>query len=122
MFIVPLTNKRRATLGILFAGGQMISKKTINRAKWYQALGRLGFVFIVDTCILYFIGSDTLLLIIPVLTLIFTFLNKERRTLHDMVVGVKIIDKNTFIPLVDHDEPVFEEKAEAKTAPENTQK
>ena len=122
MFIVPLTNKRRATLGILFAGGLVMSKKTENYARWYQMLGRLGFVFIIDTCILYFVGSDTLLLIIPILTLIFTLLNKERRTLHDMVAGVKIIDKTTFIPLVNRDEPIEEVKAEEKTASENAKK
>lgn len=126
LLVVPLTNKRRATLGILFAGGTMMSKKIVNYARWYQVLGRLGFVFIIDTCILYFIGSDTLLLLIPILTLIFTLLNKERRTLHDMVVGVKIIDKTTFVPLVDHDEPVeepkAEEKPEEKPAPETTEK
>ena len=108
MFVVPLTNKRRATLGILLAGGQVISKKTINRAHWYQMLGRLGFVFILYTCVLYFIGSETLLLIIPLVTLLLTFTNKERRSLHDIVTGVKIIDKSTFVPLVNRDETVEE--------------
>lgn len=108
MFVVPLTNKRRATLGILLAGGQVISKKTINRAHWYQMLGRLGFVFILYSCTLYFIGSETLLLIIPLITLLLTFTNKERRSLHDMATGVKIIDKTTFVPLVNRDEPIEE--------------
>ena len=116
MFVVPLTNKRRATLGILLAGGQVISKKTVNRAHWYQMLGRLGFVFILYTCTLYFIGSETLLLIIPLVTFLLTFTNKERRSLHDIVTGVKIIDKSTFVPLVDRDEPkeeVIEEQPKA---------
>ena len=116
MFVIPLTNKRRATLGILLAGGQVISKRQVNRAHWYQMLGRLGFVFILYTCVLYFIGSETLLLIIPLVTLLLTFTNKERRSLHDIVTGVKIIDKSTFVPLVDHDEPkeeVVEEETKA---------
>ena len=108
MFVVPLTNKRRATLGILLAGGQVISKKTVNRAHWYQMLGRLGFVFILYSCTLYFIGSETLLLIIPLATLLLTFTNKERRSLHDLATGVKIIDKTTFVPLVNRDEPIEE--------------
>ena len=126
LLVIPLTNKRRATLGILVAGGMMMSKKIVNRARWYQVLGRLGFVFIIDTCILYFIGSDTLLLIIPILTLIMTCLNKERRTVHDMAVGVKIIDKTTFVPLVDHDEPaeemVEQPKKEEKPVAETLEK
>lgn len=116
LFVVPLTNKRRATLGILLAGGQVISKRLVNRAKWWQLLARLGFIFILDTCILYFIGNETLLLLIPLLTLIVSFTNKERRTLHDMATGVKIIDKSTFVPLVNHDEVVEEVKTEEENS------
>lgn len=103
LLIIPLTNKRRATLGILFAGGQVMSKKYVSRAKWYQILGRFGFIYIIETALLYFAAGEVILLIVPFITLIISFTNKERRTIHDLVTGIKIVDKNSFVPLVDHD-------------------
>ena len=103
LLVVPLVNKRRATLGILFAGGMMLSRKYISKARWYQVLGRFAFIYLIETAILYFFAGEVFLLIVPVVTLIITLTNKERRSLHDLVTGVKIIDKNSFVPLVDHD-------------------
>ena len=103
LFIVPLTNKRRATLGLLFANGQMISKKYVSPARWYQILGRVGWIFVIDTALLYFAAGETLLLVIPLATLLVSFTNKERRTVHDLITGIKIIDKASYVPLVDHD-------------------
>lgn len=103
LFIVPMINKRRATLGILFANGMMISKKYVSKARWYQLLGRFAWIFIIDTSLLYFAAGEVILFIIPVVTLIVSFTNKDRRTVHDLITGVKVIDKATFVPLVDHD-------------------
>ena len=103
LFIIPITNKRRATLGIIFAGGQVISKKYVARAKWYQHLGRFFFVLIIDTLLPYFFIGEVALLVVPVLTILITLTNKERRTVHDLITGIKIVDKRTFVPLVDHD-------------------
>ena len=102
LFGVPLMNKRRGTLGIIFAGGQAISKKYVSRARWYQMLGRFGIIYVISAG-LYFAAGETLLLIIPVITLIISSINKDRRSLHDLITGVKIIDRMTFVPLVDHD-------------------
>ena len=101
--IVPLTNKRRATLGLLFANGQMISKKYVSKARWYQILGRTAFILIIDSLPLLFFVGEGILMVVPVVTLLVTFTNKERRTLHDLVTGIKIIDKTTYVPLVDHE-------------------
>ena len=103
LFIIPITNKRRATVGILFAGGQVISKKYVSRAKWYQHLGRFFFIFIIDTLLPYFFFGEVALLVLPLITILVSFTNKARRTVHDLISGMMIVDKRTFIPLVDHD-------------------
>lgn len=103
LLIVPLINKRRATLGLLFANGQMISKKYVSKARWYQVLGRFAFVLIIDSLPLLFFVGEGILMVVPVVTLLVSFTNKERRTVHDLVTGIKIIDKASYVPLVDHD-------------------
>ena len=104
LLMVPLLNKRRATLGKLFAGTQLINSKYFVPAKWYQVLGRFLFQFVVEGAIPYlFLTSVTIIvpiLVIPAVLFIITLIDhKNGRTLHDFVSVTKVIDKRTYIPL-----------------------
>ena len=104
LLMVPLLNKRRATLGKLFAGTQLINSKYFVPAKWYQVLGRFLFQFVVEGAIPYlFLTGVTIIvpiLLIPAVLFIITLIDhKNGRTLHDFVSVTKVIDKRTYIPL-----------------------
>ena len=102
LLVIPLTNKRRATLGKLFAGTMLIDSKYIVPAKWYQIVGRYSFQFLIEGALPYlFISFYTVLAIPALLVLIMLFSRKEGRTLHDYVSRTKVIDRRTFVPLSD---------------------
>ncbi len=100
LFLVPLVNKRRATVGQLLCGLQLISVKRIDKAAWYQLLGRLFFIYIIESAVPYFIIGLWILLAIPLATLIIRYFNKENRSLYDFVTFTKLIEAKTFVPLV----------------------
>jgi uncharacterized RDD family membrane protein YckC len=103
LFIVPLTNKRRATLGKLAAGTQLISYKLQTRAKWWQVLIRFLWCFIIESALPFlFLNEMIIPLAIPsVLLVIMLFSKNTHRTLHDYVSGTMVIDKKTFLPITE---------------------
>ena len=102
LLVIPLTNKRRATLGKLFAGTMLIHNKYMVPAKWYQVVGRFTFQYLIEGALIYlFIGYWTVLAVPVVLFLISVISKKSGRTLHDYVSVTKVIDKRTYIPLSD---------------------
>ena len=109
LLVIPLVNKRRATLGILFAGGRVISKKYVDKARWYQILGKFAFIFLFDTALFYFALGEVILILMPFIIMLTRLFNKDRRSLQDLIVGIKVIDNKTFVPLVDRSEPTVVE-------------
>lgn len=97
VFIIPLVNKRRATLGRYAAMTSLISTKEV-RAKWWQLLVRFLFVLLIETALpLYFLSELATLLIVMTLNIIVVLISrKSGRTLRDYISGTKIIDRNTF--------------------------
>lgn len=117
LIAIPLVNKRRATLGILFAGGRCISKKYIDKARWYHVLFKFVFIFFIDSALPFFAFGEVALLFLPFLTLLSTLTNKDRRTFHDLISGIMVIDNKTYVPLVDrenHDDDGGTESKEPK--------
>ena len=103
LVVVPLTNKKRATLGKLAAGTQVIHSKYQVEASWYQMVGRFLWVYIVETVLPYLIITNALviaLVVQPVLFVISLF-NKRHRMLHDYVSRTEVIDKRTFVSIVE---------------------
>ena len=98
---IPLINKRRATIGQLFAGTQLIHFRYQVEAKWYQIVGRFLWVLIIETALPYLFLEIYSLLIIPVVVYLITLTNKNRRTIHDFISRTMIIDKKTFSRLTD---------------------
>lgn len=104
LLAVPLFNKRRATIGQLFAEEQLIATRYQGRARWYQVLFRFLFILIIDGCLPFlFMGLYTFF-IVPVIFLVIASLTKSGRSLHDIITGTKVIDKKTFTPLVADDD------------------
>ena len=100
LLVIPLTNKRRATLGKLFAGTMLIDSKYIVPAKWYQVVGRYSFQFLIEGALPFlFINWFTALAMPALLVIIMLFSRKEGKTLHDWVSRTKVIDKRTYVPL-----------------------
>ncbi len=128
LFVVPLVNKRRATLGQLLCGLQVISTKRVDKAAWYQLLGRLFFIYFIESVIPFLIMGMWVLLAIPVITLVIRFFNDENRSLYDYVSVTKLIEAKTFTPLTfddDEDEKIvdvtpIETKTDEINTPENT--
>ena len=110
-FVVPVVNKRRATVGQLLCGLQLISTKRMDRAAWYQLLGRFFFIYIVESAIPYFIMGLWVIVVVPLATIIIRYFNKENRSLYDFISFTRLIEAATFVP-------PFEEEDEEETEKE----
>ena len=100
--VVPLVNKRRASIGKLAAGTMLINSKYQVPSKWYQIVGRFLFSFFIEFALPYLFCSGVsvfLMFIVPTLLFIISLISKQGRTLHDFVSRTKVIDKKTFVPL-----------------------
>ena len=98
--IIPLVNKRRATIGRFIAITSLISSKEV-KAKWWQVLVRFLFILVVETALpLFYLSEIVALLIVSTINLIIVLISqKSYRTLRDYVSFTKIIDKNSFKPI-----------------------
>ena len=98
--LIPLMNKRRATLGRFVAITSLINVKEV-KAKWWQVLVRFLFILVVETALpLYFLTELGALLVVIIVNLIVTLISrKTSRTLRDYVSFTKIINKNSFKPI-----------------------
>lgn len=98
--LIPLLNKRRATLGRFVAITSLIHTKEV-KAKWWQVLVRFLFILVVETALpLYFLTELGALLVVIVINLIVTLISrKTSRTLRDYVSFTRIINKNSFKPI-----------------------
>ena len=102
LLIVPLVNKRRATLGKLAAGTMLIDSKYQTRAKWYQVVGRFAWEYLIEAALIYLFLSSMLLhlLIVPTVIFIITLIDRKKgRTLHDFVTRTMVIESKSFLPL-----------------------
>ncbi len=100
LLTIPLVNKRRATLGKLFAGTMLVHNKVYVPAKWYQVLGRFAWILIIEMALPYMFLSGYTILIMPVVIIAWSLINRKTgRTLHDIISVTKVIDKRTFVPL-----------------------
>lgn len=98
LLIVPLCNKRRASVGKLLSGTQLISTTTDGYARWYQLSGRFVWIFLIESSLpLLFLSELYTLIFMPIIMIIVAIINKENRTIHDFISATKVIDCTTFI-------------------------
>ena len=100
VLVIPLTNKRRATLGRFVAMTTLIDRKEV-KAKWWQILIRFLFVLLVETALpLFYLSEFGAFIIVALINLFVTLISrKSDRTLRDYVSLTRIIDKNSFKPI-----------------------
>ncbi len=100
LLIVPLTNKRRATLG-KFAAMTTLIHKNETGAKWWQVLIRFLFVLIVESALpLFYLSEFGTIIVVALVNLIVTLISRKTgRTLRDYVSFTRIIDKKSFKPI-----------------------
>ena len=101
VFIIPLTNKRRATLGKLFGSIHVINYKYQVTAKPYQILGRTLFIMLFEVALPQLFLSNAIYTILTVsgVLVLSMFFNKDRRSLNDIISRCYSIDKRTYTPL-----------------------
>ena len=99
-FLIPLFNKRRATVGRFVAITSLISTKEV-AAKWWQILLRFLFILVVETALpLFYLSEFGALIVVSLINLIIVSISrKSYRTLRDYVSFTRIIDKNSFKPI-----------------------
>lgn len=104
LLVVPLVNKRRATLGMLAAGTMLVDSKYQTRARWFQVVGRFAFQFIIESALIYLFLSSFLLvfLIVPTVLFLISLIDRKKgRTLHDFISRTMLIEAKTFLPITE---------------------
>ena len=100
IFVIPLLNKKRSSLGRMFAGTMLVHNTYCTPAKWYQLLGRFFFVFLVESVLPYlFLSNWLIVILVPIILFIISLFNKNRRTIADFITKTRLIDKKTFQPI-----------------------
>lgn len=99
-FIIPLFNKRRATIGRFIALTSLINTKEMP-VKWWQLLIRFLFILVIESALpLFYLSEFVTLLVVGGINLFITIVSKNSyRTLRDYVSFSKVIDKNSFKPI-----------------------
>lgn len=95
LFAIPLTNKRKASIGKLLFNLSLVSFDVFEEPKWWQILLRTIVVFIVGTILLIFL-SQWAALALPILILIEMFFGPRHRTFHDLIARTYVIDERSY--------------------------
>ena len=104
LLVVPLVNKRRATLGMLAAGTMLVDSKYQTRARWFQVVGRFAFQFLIESALIYLFISSILLvfLIVPTVLFLISLIDRKKgRTLHDFISRTMMIEAKSFLPITE---------------------
>ncbi|MCR5740989.1 MAG: hypothetical protein K6G38_00790 [Gammaproteobacteria bacterium] len=98
LLIIPLTNKKRATLGKLAAKCSLIDARGVFEASWFQVLGRFLWTFTVETAILaIWLNPIIVLLIVAAFNFIVILISKNSgRTIRDYVTHTKVVESSSF--------------------------
>lgn len=103
LLAIPLMNKKRATIGKIAAGTQVINSKYETEARWYQMVGRFFWILAFESFVPIFFLSSVIWAPVAsgTLMLVISLTNKQRRTIHDFVSRTRVIDSRSFVTLMD---------------------
>ena len=104
IFVVPICNKRRASVGQLIAGERLIRSRMNEPAGVLNLLGRLFFIFIIETVVPYLIVGMVGTLALPMILFALMLANKDHRMIHDYISLTRIIDNKTYVPDIEVDD------------------
>lgn len=88
---VPLIDKKRRTIGKIFAKSKLISTKDLKTPKWHQILGSFSWKLIVESLIPFVFMNQVTFLVMATIQFIFIIINKDNRALHDLVSSTKVV-------------------------------
>ena len=109
LLAVPLLNKRRATLGQLAGEEMLYSIRFDTKAHWYHVLFRYLFIFIIEGCLPFLFFELYTFILMPIIYLLVSSLNKNGMTLHDVISRVRVIDKRSYTPIVQDSDVIDQE-------------
>lgn len=101
LLVVPLTNKRRATCGGLITNTLCFNPNREVKANKANLIGRLIFVFLVETALPLLIMGELLLVFVPLAKIIIIAISKERRCLSDYISHTMHIHKDNYYSVVE---------------------
>jgi len=116
LLIIPLVNKRRATIGKFAANSALFYPRRETYAKWWQILLRFFFSLIVETAFpALFLNSVFVMLIVIAINLIVMLISKNTfRTIRDYISTTMVIDNSTYKALIDQFYDMEKKADEAK--------
>lgn len=101
--VVPLVNKKRATVGQMLCGVSLFAVKRMSYAKWYHVLFRFFYVLIVETLLAYLVSGIIGILCYMIISFIITILSKNYKTIRDYISMTMLIDSNSYSPIVEEE-------------------
>lgn len=91
LLAIPLIDKKRRTLGKIFAKTELYSTKHLGVAKWHQVVGSFLFKLIVESIIPFIFLKHTTAFAIAFIELVFMLCNRENRSFHELVSRTKVV-------------------------------
>lgn len=97
-FAIPMIKNNGMTPGMFIANIRMISSRDYMKPKWSQYLGRFVFIFFIESSLPYFLLAQWTMIVVPaILAVVLFFFRKKNQTLHDLVSGIMVIERSTFV-------------------------
>ncbi len=90
-FIVPLTNKNRATIGKTVMGLKTINQHTLKLISLPLLFVQFVFLLIVLSILPYIIFGELTLVFVPLILFAFVLLNKDLRTIHQFIAQSRTV-------------------------------
>ena len=101
ILVIPLTNKRRATIGELATGILSFNERIQTRCNAYNIVGRFFFIFLVESVIPMILVGDLIMIFMPLTKLVVCIISKEHRYVSDYVCHITSIHKDNYHPIVE---------------------
>lgn len=102
-FLIPNINRCGQTPGMMVCKIRMISTKDYSKPRWYQHLGRFFFIWILESCVPYFFLANWTLAAVPAVLAVVMIATPRKRTIHDLVSAIMVVDKGSFVDIVPED-------------------
>ncbi len=97
-FVIPMIKNNGMTPGMFITNIRMISSRDYMKPKWSQYFGRFLFIFFIESSLPYFGLAEYTMLAVPAILAVFVIIfRKKNQTLHDLVSGIMVIERSTFV-------------------------
>lgn len=98
LFIIPMVNKNRSTIGRLSTKTILTNKRNGFEATRWQIFARFVYTFLIQTALLsLYLNPIIVLLIILAVNSLFIIIGKQRRSIKDFITMTKVINLENFV-------------------------